>query len=188
MRRCIAPLLFSLAFATVLAGQTLPSKINGYKVHEAKVKVFVSDDSQVVPADADATVRISSIIFADFGLSGLTAEIAAEITSLKADLKVDRVTFHDVTINGYRIAVEDYSHSFNARKDESVFLPKPARILIRPTQIPFAAYNELVNSPKTMTVKGTAFVFGKFKRFGFSFKRVVPVKLDLEFKNPLRRG
>jgi hypothetical protein len=46
--------------------------------------------------------------------------------------------------------------------------------------------NELINSPNELVVTGTAFVFGKFKKFGFTFKRVVPVKIDLKFKNPLR--
>ncbi len=166
----------------------MPSKIDGYKVHHSKIKIAVDEPALGGSYDADAVVNISSLKFASVSLSGLTIEIDAEIKSIKETLKIDRVSFDNVVVNGFRVKVEDYNHSFNIRKGESVSLPKSARITIGPTQLPLAAYNELVNSPKTLSVKGSANVFGRVKRFGVTFKRVVPVKFDLEFKNPLRGG
>jgi hypothetical protein len=35
-------------------------------------------------------------------------------------------------------------------------------------------------------VTGRVYVFGRFKKFLFSFKRVVPVELNLSLPNPMR--
>ena len=64
-------------------------------------------------------------------------------------------------------------------------LPTPAKITINIANIAKAAYKELVDSKKDWIVTGTVFVFGKFKKFGFNFKRVVPIKIGLTIKNPL---
>jgi len=53
--------------------------------------------------------------------------------------------------------------------------------------LPRAAYSEIVEHKSELSVTGTAFVFGKFKKMGFSFKRVVPIKIDIKVKNPLRK-
>ena len=43
------------------------------------------------------------------------------------------------------------------------------------------------NKPKDVwPVTGRVYVFGHFKKFLFKFKRVVPVELNISFKNPLR--
>ena len=49
-----------------------------------------------------------------------------------------------------------------------------------------AARRELIESKKEWQVTGTVFIFGKFKKFGFGFKRVVPVKINLKIDNPLK--
>jgi hypothetical protein len=43
------------------------------------------------------------------------------------------------------------------------------------------------NQPKDIwPIKGQAYVFGRFKKFLFKFKRVIPVELNLSFRNPLK--
>ena len=49
-----------------------------------------------------------------------------------------------------------------------------------------AALGDWGNSKETWPVTGRVYVFGKFKKGPFSFKRVVPVELDLQMRNPLR--
>jgi hypothetical protein len=51
-----------------------------------------------------------------------------------------------------------------------------------------AVYRELTEQRDELQVTGTVFVFGKFKKMGFEFKRVIPVKIDLKIKNPLRQA
>jgi hypothetical protein len=50
------------------------------------------------------------------------------------------------------------------------------------------AVRELKDSKEEWSVTGRVFVFGKFKKFGFNFKRVVPVEINIKIKNPLRAG
>jgi hypothetical protein len=65
-------------------------------------------------------------------------------------------------------------------------MPKAATIFIPACQILNAAWNEVSGSKKEWIVTGRVFVFGKFRKLGFSFKRVVPVEVKLMINNPLR--
>jgi hypothetical protein len=49
-----------------------------------------------------------------------------------------------------------------------------------------AAIGEWTDSQDTWPVKGRVYVFGKFKKGLFSFKRCVPVELDVTMRNPLK--
>ncbi len=179
-------LIVFLVFVSSAHAQSWPQKIRGYKVHDAKVSISNSILDVRNSDKADASVRLSDPKIADLSLTGVTIEIGAEVTSAKQSGSVDFVTFKDISVNGFAVGVEDYLHPFNFKKGEPTAPPKPARITLRVSSLPRAAYNELVNSKKELTVTGTAFVFGKFKKMGFNFKRVVPVKIDLKVKNPLR--
>ena len=64
-------------------------------------------------------------------------------------------------------------------------MPKPARIFLGTGQIVKAAWKEIAETKKEWTITGRVFVFGKFKKLGFSFKRVIPVDINLTIKNPL---
>ncbi len=167
------------------AAQSLPSKIRGYKVYDAKVVVTNATDAFVQKDRPDAIVRILKPAITSVSLSGAVVEIGAEITAINQSGSVEFMTCRDLSVNGVAIEVEEYSHPFAFKEGEMVTLPKPATIAIKTANIAKAAYRELVDPKKDWSVTGTVFVFGKFKRFGFSFKRVVPVKIDLTIKNPL---
>jgi len=49
-----------------------------------------------------------------------------------------------------------------------------------------AALDEWSNSKETWPITGRVYVCGKFKKFLFTFKRCVPVDLDLTIRNPLK--
>ncbi len=183
--RFIALIFLCLAFGLSAAGQDWPDKINGYKLHKADVLVT---NSSLTAADnrGDASVSVDLPKVVDIGLGGISFEIMAEFVSRKESGKIEFVTFKDVRVNGLSLDVEDYRHSFEFKKENPVTIPMPAKVSVKTLSIPRAAVNELVNSPNELAVTGTAFVFGKFKKFGFTFKRVIPVKIDLKFKNPLR--
>jgi len=177
-------LLFS-AFCLITPAQNLPDKINGYKLHQADILVTRLPLSSAA-SEPDAVVSVASPKAAQIGLTGVSFEVSAEFLSKKESGKVDLVTFKDLSVNGLSLYVEEYAHPFEFKNGKPVSIPKPAKVSIRTTSIPRAALNELMNSPKELVVTGTAFVFARFKKFGFTFKRVVPVKIDLKFANPLR--
>jgi hypothetical protein len=49
-----------------------------------------------------------------------------------------------------------------------------------------AALGEWTDSKETWRITGLVYVFGKYKKFLFPFKRAIPVELDLMIHNPLR--
>ncbi|PYS42416.1 MAG: hypothetical protein DMF71_09320 [Acidobacteria bacterium] len=50
-----------------------------------------------------------------------------------------------------------------------------------------AGIDEWINSKDTWPVTGRVFVCGKFRKGPFSFKRCVPVELNLTMRNPLKK-
>lgn len=174
-------LLVQCAFA-----QKLPSTIRGYNLYETKVTVVNADDSDAIKKGADAAVRLFEPQITGMGLSGVTVEVVSEVTSLSRSGRVDLMTFRDFQINGIAIQIEEYASPFPFKKGETVRFQKPARITINAANIAKGAYKELIDPKNDWIVTGTILVFGKFKKFGFGFKRVVPIKIDLKVKNLFR--
>lgn len=166
------------------AAQSLPSKIRGYKVYKSKVSVRNAEEP-MVQNDSDVSVRLFSPQIKDITLSGAIIEVRAEITATHKAGSVDFMTCGDLRVNGIPIEIEEYAHPFSFKEGEKITLPTPATIFIKTANVAKAAYKELIDSKKDWIVTGTVFVFGKFKKFGFDFKRVVPVKIALTIKNPL---
>lgn len=179
-----AVLLLLLTCASI--AQDLPDKIRGYKVYQAKVKVTASVEKTVVSASGDeAAVIVAPPRLVEVGLSGITFETEAEIGPAPQSGKVDFITFRDIRVNGVAVEIEEYSHPLEVKKGVAIKLPKPVRGFVSSLSVAKAVYKELVESKPTWNVTGTVFVFGKFKKYGLKFKRVVPVKVDLNVKNPL---
>ena len=177
--------LLVLAFVHFCGAQELPSKIRGYKVHNANISVRSSDDKRVANAEREAVITIGTPEVVDYGLTGITLAAGAEIAAVDQRGKVHFLTFRDFRINGIAVEIEEYKHEFEFKKRESITLPKPARVFVGTLNLARAARNELLDRKMKWKVTGTVFVFGKFKKFGMNFKRVVPIKIDLTIANPL---
>jgi hypothetical protein len=168
-------------------GQKPPDKIRGYKVYEANVRIenAASAGNAGQTGEADVWIKIGDPKFVKAGLTGVTFEIGARIGSTNQSGRVDFLTFRDFRINGIAIEIEEYDHTFSFKKDVPLDLPAPLGVFVSGTNAARAAYRELTASKKDLAVTGTVLVFGKFKKYGLSFKRVVPVKIDLSIKNPI---
>lgn len=173
-------LLFQFA-----AGQNLPGNIRGYKVEKVPLKISQLP-RETAAKDTDIFVKLGAPAVSITSLFSADVEISGEFVPAKQSGQVDFLTFHDIKVNGIPIDVNEYAHSFAFRKGETTVLKQPAHGTLRVAGIARAAFAELTSSKDDWHVTGTAFIFGKFKKFGFSFKRVVPIKLDLRVKNPLR--
>lgn len=174
-----------LLFTSIAAAQDLPSNIRGYKLYNTKMLV-VDGTKTVKPDESHIALKLGETNIVDIGFSGATAEVGAEITSVGRSGKVDFVTFRDFTVNGIALDIEEYNQPFEFKKGLSVTLPKPARVNVKTTSLAKGALKQLTDPKEDWAVKGTILVFGRFKKFGFTFKRVVPVKVDLTIKNPLK--
>ena len=177
--------LLVLMFTHFAAAQSMPSKIRGYKVYDAKVTVTNAAGAVAQKDRPDAAVRILDPTITGIGLSGAVVEVGAEITAINRSGSVDFMTCRDLRVNGIAIEIEEYAHPFAFKEGEKIRLPTPAKISINTAHLAKAAFRDLVDPKKDWAVTGTVFVFGKFKKFGLSFKRVVPVKINLVIRNPL---
>ncbi len=176
-----------IAAAALAAGsfaQELPSKIRGYKTHRADLKVTGEEGTNGL---SHLQVLLSDPRPVGIGITGAEIEFGAEIAAPAFSGRIDRVTFQNVTVNGIEVTVADYEHSFKFRKGERIVLKAPARLTVPVSGMVRAAYGELVDQKEWWSVTGTALVFGRYRRFGMSFKRVVPVKIDIRVPNPLPR-
>lgn len=174
----VIPALFVLLLAVSVFSQDLPNKIRGYQVYRDKVSVNTST------VDSDAAVHVGDPELADISLTGITLELPAEFTAAYQSGKVEMITFQNLKVNDIRVKPDEYADKFEFKKGEKVVVPKPVRIFIPISGLVKAAWQEMTESKSEWTVTGRVFVFGKFRRYGFYHKRVVPIDLNFTIKNP----
>jgi hypothetical protein len=184
-RRVLFSIFTILLFALPALAQELPKEIRGYKVHKTSISVKTSANKAPARSGPEALVKIGDPAITDLSFTGITFEIPAEITAFDQSGRVDFLTFHDFKVDGLAIDIQEYRNPFSFRKNELVVLPKPTRIFLGAGQIVKAAWKEIAETKKEWTITGRVFVFGKFKKLGFSFKRVIPVDINLTIRNPL---
>lgn len=177
--------LLTVLFTLPALAQELPKEIRGYKVHKTNISVKTISANAPSKNGPEALVKIGDPSVAAVSLTGITLEIPAEITAFDQSGRVDFLTFHDFKVDGLAVDVEEYRSAFSFKKNELVILPKPARLFLGTGQIVKRAWKEISETKKEWTITGRVFVFGKFKKLGFSFKRVVPVDINIRIDNPL---
>ncbi|HEY0457858.1 MAG TPA: hypothetical protein VGC97_01830 [Pyrinomonadaceae bacterium] len=179
-----------LLFAFDIFAQDLPDELRGYKVH--KVRITVTNKIDITERDdrnqSEAYARLTEPELTDTSLTGLTFEISAEIDPLDYKGKVDFLTFHNFKVNGLDVEIEEYRNSFEFKKTEVIKLPRPVKIFLGAKQVLKGALGEATDSQDEWTVTGRVFVFGRFKKWGFDIKRVVPVEVNVKIKNPVKNG
>lgn len=170
--------LFAGTFA-----QDLPKTIRGYKVHRADVAIQASPHTAT--SGPASLVTIGDPKLTEISLAGITFEVPARISGVPESGRVDFLDFHDFRVNGLKVDVEEYRTPFSLKKNEEIVLPKPATLFIGSGQVLNAAWKEFSGSDEDWLVTGRVFVFGRFRKFGFEFKRVVPIDISLKIGNPL---
>lgn len=169
-----------------------PKEIRGYKVEVAKVEIKKrnakgAEKSSSDERDADELIQLGEPRVARVTPLGVTLEVPVTVAAVKQGGRVDFLTFEDMTVNGTPVTVSEYQHSFELPNDHPVTLPDPVSLYISTPRAMLGVLGEW-NQPKDVwPVTGRLYVFGQFKKFLFKFKRVIPVELNLSFKNPLKQ-
>jgi hypothetical protein len=117
---------------------------------------------------------------------GLTLEVPITIAPVKQGGHVDFLTFEEMVVNGTPVTVDEYDHPFELPNKNPLTLREPVRLFISAPRILLGALDEWGNSKEVWPVTGRVYVFGRFKKFLFKFKRAVPIELSLSLSNPLR--
>lgn len=173
-----------LALAQTGYAQKLPSSIRGYKVHHAKASVISTDAAVGSDSRSDIAINLKPPSVVEMSLSGAVFEVDADFTASHSG-KVDLITFHDFKANDIPFEIEDAATPFSFKKNTASAIPSPARVSVSLATIPRAVYRQISENPADLKITGRAFVFGRFKKFGMTFKRVVPITVDIKIKNPL---
>ncbi len=183
--RKTSPFLIAFAVCSILSfsvsAQELPKKIRGYKVHQ-EVIVLTSNGSKET---GKPHIVVGTPTVSDISLSGVTLAIMGELEAAGHDGRVELMSFHDFRVNNVAVEVAEFSIPFTVSKRGKTSLPAPATVFLPTTNILNAAWKEMTESREDWSITGRVFVFGRFKKFGFSFRRVIPVDVRLKIKNPL---
>lgn len=175
--------------------RTFPKEIRGYKVERAKVEIKKPKDAKgqeqsarpaATTTDADALIQFGEPRIAKMTPLGITMEVPVTVAAVKQGGHVDFLSFEDMVVNGTPVTVEDYLHPFDLPNKQAVVLPQPVQVFISTPRALLGALGQWNDSKEVWPVTGRVYVFGRFKKFLFSFKRVVPVELSVSLPNPLR--
>ena len=134
---------------------------------------------QLITFDAPSLARVTPL--------GITLNMPVVVAPIKQSGHVDFLLFEDMTVNNHSVEIEEYRRGFDLPTKKPLTLREPLRFFISLPTATLAAISEGLNSQETWPVTGRVYVCGKYKKFVLSFKRCVPVELNLTMKNPLRR-
>lgn len=192
---CAALVISSLAFAQQPAAgssgaRDYPKQIRGYKVERAEVELkrqrAGEEDRAGGAAQGPSLITLGEPKVTSISPLGVYLEVPVTVAAVKQGGRVDFLTFEDMIVNGASVTVDEYRHSFELPNDRAVTLPDPVTLYISTPWALFGALGEWSQPKDIWPVTGRVYVFGRFKKFFFTFKRVVPVELTLSFRNPLR--
>src|SRR6266576_1688549 len=194
--------LFSIVMFITVAGtpsalaqtRAYPDRIRGYKVERTVVEVksaknnngAADNGAKSGDSNVDQLLSFGKPALARVTPLGITFEVPIIVAPVTQNGKVDFLVFEDIEINGRSVDISEYNHEFNLPSSAPLTLKNPLRIYIYLPGAMLAAIGEWTDSKETWPVTGRVYVFGKFKKSLFSFKRCVPVELDLTMRNPLR--
>jgi hypothetical protein len=173
--------------------RTYPDKIRGYKVERTVVEMKKPEgqsNSASTDSDVDSLIKLGNPKVASVTPLGITFEVPIVVAPVKQSGHVDFLVFEDMNINGRSVDIDEYKHEFELPNKKPATLNSPLRIYIYMPGALLAAIGEWTESKDTWPVIGRVYVFGKFKKsilgISGSFKRVVPVELNMTMRNPLK--
>lgn len=173
---------------TATAKRDYPKEIRGYKLARAKVEIkkTAKQGDDKTASDTDALIQFGEPRVVKTTPLGITLEVPVTVAAVKQGGHVDFLTFEDVVVNGMPVTIEDYMNPFELPNKEAVSLPQPVRLFISSPRALAGAISDWRNPQETWPVTARVYVFGRFKKFIFTAKRVVPLELTLTLPNPLR--
>ena len=189
---CAVSLISSLAVAQHRSShaRAYPKEIRGYKVERAEVELkrprAEGENRANGTAPEPSLIMLGEPKVTGISPLGVYLEVPVTVAAVKQGGRVDFLTFEDMIVNGTPVTVDEYHHSFELPNDHAVTLPDPVTLYISTPRALFGALGEWSQPKDVWPVTGRVYVFGRFKKFFFTFKRVVPVELALLFRNPLR--
>jgi hypothetical protein len=192
--RFSAALISLIAFAATPCAQSpvYPKEVRGYKVERAAVelkqtKAKKTDSKVQTPSDASTSlIQFGNPRVERITPLGISLEIPILVSPVRQKGRIDFLVFDNMMVNGTSVEIDEYHHAFNLPNEKPLTLKEPLRFYVYLPSAVLAAIDELTNAKKEWALTGTVYVFGRFNKNIFRFKRCVPVQLNLMMRNPLR--
>jgi hypothetical protein len=192
-------LLLFITSPTALA-QTFsyPKEIRGYKIERTAIEIkkpesksasdgrVQTDEQRVLDSDVDALIQFGRPQLARVTPLGITFKVPIVVAPVTQKGRVDFLMFEDMAVNGTSVQIDEYHRAFDLPNKKPSTLRDPLSFYIYLPSAVLAAIGDWRDSKETWPVTGRVYVFGKFKKGWFSFKRCVPVELNLTMRNPLK--
>lgn len=193
--------------------RSYPKEIRGYKVERAVVEIkkpqtknhkarndgdqsdnatspgqtaSKADSQSSSDKDVDTLIQLGKPQLARVTPLGITFEVPIVVPPVTQKGHVDFLMFEDMVVNGTSVEIDEYHRAFDLPNKEPLTLREPLSFYIYLPHAVLAAVDEWRNSKETWRVSGRVYVFGKFKKGWFSFKRCVPVEINTTMRNPLQ--
>lgn len=117
---------------------------------------------------------------------GISLEIPVVVSPVRQKGRVDFLVFENMVVNGTSVEIDEYHRAFDLPNDKPRTLKEPLRFYVYLPSAIMAAIDELAGITKEWPITGVVYVFGRFRKSIFRFKRVIPLELNLTIPNPLR--
>ena len=184
----IITLCFLLSPLAALGQQpSYPKEIRGYKVERAVVELKKDPKQPTTDEDENALLRLGDPKLVSATPLGVTIEVPIVVSPVKQKGHVHFLMFEDMVVNGTPVEIDEYNRTFDLPNKKPLTLSEPLTLYIQLPGVVFAALGEWGNSQETWPVTGRIYVFGKFDKSIFKFKRVIPIELKMNVRNPLRK-
>ena len=131
-------------------------------------------------------IRFGKVRVARITRSGVNIELPIVVSPVKQKGQVDFLVFEDIVVNGTPVRIDEYHRQFDLPNRKELILKEPLKFFVSLPNAMLAAIGEWVNSQEKWRVTGRIYVFGRYRKFLFSFKRTIPVELDMTIQNPLK--
>jgi hypothetical protein len=184
-----AGILVLFVWSTLLQAQsiTYPKEIRGYKLERAAVELKeTKQKNEQQNAASSQLIEFGSPRVAGVTPLGISLEIPIVVSPVKQKGRVDFLVFEKMEVNGTSVEIDEYHRAFDLPNKKPLTLKEPLRFYVYLPNALIAAIGELSSSLKDWPITGVVYVFGRFNKSIFRFKRVIPVEIKFTTPNPLR--
>jgi len=185
-------LLLLYYFHVLAQTPNYPKEIRGYKVERAVVEMKRGQNQKTdkpAPADTnpDTLIRFGEPELARLTPLGIRLEIPIVVAPVTQKGHVDFLMFEDMVVNGTPVRIDEYHREFDLPNKDDLVLDKPLKFTVNLPNAMLGVLGEVIDSKETWLVTGRVYVFGHFKKLLFTFKRTIPVEINLKIRNPMRK-
>jgi hypothetical protein len=181
--------------------RSYPKEIRGYKIERTAIEIKKPDsknrcskndeqtgEQNIPDSDVDALIQFGKPQLARVTPLGITFKVPIVVAPVTQKGRVDFLMFEDMTVNDASVQIDEYHRPFDLPNKNPSTLRDPLSFYIYLPSAVLAAMGDWSDSKAMWPVTGRVYVFGKFKKGLFSFKRCVPVELNLMMRNPLKEN